>query len=69
MPSSGTSARLLEMFDPLLTVVDASNYLVCSIRYIWRLVEKGELPSYRLGGITRFKLEDLQEYVDTRREG
>jgi excisionase family DNA binding protein len=51
----------------LVNVVEVAEYLACSERHVWNLIARGDLPAYRLGAITRLRVDDLRAYVDANR--
>jgi excisionase family DNA binding protein len=54
---------------PLLTVNEAAEYLNVERSSLYRLMRQGELaPSARVGKRWRFRLEDLDAYVERSRE-
>ena len=52
---------------PLLTIDEVRNHLNVSISTVRRLVRDGALPAYRVGGRLRFKLSEVEAYVDAQR--
>ena len=48
---------------PYLTIPDASEYLSVSERTIYRWLQGGRLPCFRVGNITRIALPDLETFV------
>jgi len=53
--------------DPLLTTEDVANFLRVDVVTVRRLVTKGELPAYRVGGEYRFIGNEIEEYVKRQR--
>ncbi len=53
--------------DPLLTTEDVANFLRVDVVTARRLVTKGELPAYRVGGEYRFMRNEMEEYVKRQR--
>lgn len=51
----------------LLDLEEAAEVLNYSTRTVRRRVSEGELPAIRDGRILRFRLADLEQYVDARR--
>jgi excisionase family DNA binding protein len=47
----------------LLTRADVAQQLATSIRHVRRLIEEGRLPSVRLGGLVRVRVDQLDEFV------
>ncbi len=53
--------------DPLLTTEDVANFLRVDVVTVRRLVVKGELPAYRVGGEYRFIGNEIENYVKRQR--
>jgi excisionase family DNA binding protein len=54
--------------EPLLTVEEAASFLNVSRRQVYLLVERGQLPTVRVGQRIRFIPEELRTYVERHRE-
>ena len=52
----------------MLTREDTAAYLAVSKRTLDRLVQAGELPTYRIGGHRRFRIEDIDSFVASKME-
>jgi excisionase family DNA binding protein len=55
--------------DPLMTVGAAAEFLSVSRRQVYLLVERGELPTVRVGTRIRFIPNELRDYLKRHREG
>jgi len=55
--------------ERLLTSDEVAEYLRVDVVTIRRLVTRGELTAYRVGGEYRFKLSDLEKYLQWQRVG
>lgn len=51
----------------LLTPIDAANALSLSPRTLWSLTKSGEIAHVRIGRLVRYALEDLQQFIETRK--
>ena len=51
----------------LLTPKEAAGFLSISARTIKRLVSEGSLPAVRVRSSMRFKLQDLETYIEQSR--
>ncbi len=49
--------------SPLLTVNETAEYLSVSRSTIYRLVERAEVPSHKVGGQIRFDRDELRSYI------
>jgi excisionase family DNA binding protein len=49
--------------EPMLTTEDVANFLKVDVVTVRRLVSRGELGAYRVGGEYRFAPDDLREYL------
>ncbi len=47
----------------LFTVNEAARILSLSRPFIYRLIQRGEIASLKVGGLRRIALEDLQKFV------
>ncbi len=47
----------------LLDVHQAAEYVGCSVNFIRIRARDGRLPSYRLGKLYRFKIDDLKTLI------
>lgn len=52
-----------------LSTAEAARYLGLSDRTVHVLVEEDGLPCYRFGRVFRFRLSDLQAYIERARVG
>lgn len=52
-----------------LSVADAAAYLGISYVTIYRLVELDKIPSYRIGKLWKFKVNDLDRWVESGESG
>jgi excisionase family DNA binding protein len=52
----------------LMTVADAAGFLAVSRRQVYLLVERGELPTVRVGTRIRFVPEEIWAYLERHRE-
>jgi excisionase family DNA binding protein len=48
----------------LLTTVDMSRLLRCSVQSVYRMTRSGALPSIRIGGLIRYRPEDVERFID-----
>jgi ATP-dependent Clp protease ATP-binding subunit ClpC len=53
--------------DRLLTTEDVANFLSVDVVTVRRLVAKGELPAYKIGGEYRFMQPEIVDYVKRQR--
>ncbi len=53
--------------DALLTTEEVAEVLRVEVVTVRRLVARGELAAYRLGGEYRFKARDIEDYLDRQR--
>jgi excisionase family DNA binding protein len=54
----------MDPLEPLLTTDDVANYMKVDVVTVRRLVNRGELAAYRIGGEYRFKAGDLRDYLE-----
>ncbi len=48
------------MPEDILTIREVADYLKVTERTLYRLVQEGKLPSFRVGNSWRFRREDLE---------
>ena len=55
-----------DMGEDLLTVEDVAGHLACSNRFVYRLLDRGELPYVSLGAARGYRVRpaDLREYIE-----
>jgi excisionase family DNA binding protein len=47
----------------ILTLDDAALYLKAGKRTVYRLVQQGEIPGFKLGGTWRFRRAELDRWI------
>jgi excisionase family DNA binding protein len=57
----------------VLTIPEVSAYLRVSRQTIYRMLRRGDIPAFRIGGDWRFNIEDLGHWIEkesrTRKSG
>lgn len=67
--SHGDPVLPMHRTDPQLrSTAKTARMLDCSVRTLYRLVERGELAPIRVGRDLRFELEEIRRYLDRHRE-
>jgi excisionase family DNA binding protein len=51
-----------EMAREIVTVKGLAGYLHCHPSTVYRLVNRGDIPGFRLGGGWRFKIADIDQW-------
>lgn len=51
------------MTEQILTVKDVADYLRVNERTVYRMAVAGRLPAFKVGGSWRFKMEELQQWI------
>lgn len=54
----------MDPLESLLTTDDVANYMKVDVVTVRRLVNRGELAAYRIGGEYRFKAGDIRDYLE-----
>ena len=49
----------------ILDVFEAAEYVKCSVRKMYELTRRCEIPHKKLGGKYRYKKEDLEKWFDS----
>jgi excisionase family DNA binding protein len=57
------------MDDQLLKPADVAEMLKISIAMAYTLLQRGEIPSVRIGSLVRVRRVDLQRYIMEKRTG
>ncbi|HDY7981364.1 methylation-associated defense system helix-turn-helix domain-containing protein MAD1 [Vibrio vulnificus] len=52
------------MNDQILTLKEVAVYLKLAEKTAYRLASEGKLPGFKVGGSWRFKLEDIQAWIE-----
>jgi len=60
-PSSGFERRRLN--DALWTADEVAAFVKCSVSYVYKAAERGELPCVRVGRMLRFKPDEIRATV------
>jgi excisionase family DNA binding protein len=55
--------RHLETIGPILTVEELGRYLRVHTSTIYRLVERSELPAFKVGKNWRFNLKEIEQFM------
>ena len=50
--------------EEVLTAKDLASYLRCHVSTLYRLVNRGEIPHFRLGSDIRFKRSAIEKWLD-----
>jgi len=56
------------MSTTAMTVQDVAEYLNVDPKTVYRLVNRGDLPGFKVGGSWRFKKEDLDAWIAKQKE-
>jgi excisionase family DNA binding protein len=67
--SHGEAVSVADRTAPELRSTSKTAALLdCSVRTVYRLVERGELAPVRLGRVLRFEVDEIRRYLDQNRE-
>ena len=55
--------------DSLMTVRELSEYLKLAPLTVYRMVDRGELPAYKLGKHLRFEKKEIERFLKERKGG
>ena len=50
--------------EEVLTAKDLATYLRCHVSTLYRLVNRGEIPHFRLGSDIRFRRSAIEKWLD-----
>ena len=62
-------SNLTVSLEPLVTVEEAASFLGIQPGTVYLWAETGRIPSYKIGALRRFRLSDLERYLQGGREG
>ena len=57
------------MPEEILTIREVADYLKVTERTLYRLVQDGEVPGFKVGGSWRFRRGDLERWITQRSRG
>lgn len=55
------------MVDQILTLKEVAAYLKLAEKTAYRLASEGKLPGFKVGGSWRFKREDLEAWIEEKK--
>ncbi|HHH28806.1 MAG TPA: DNA-binding protein [Polyangiaceae bacterium] len=56
------------MSTTAMTVQDVAAYLNVDPKTVYRMVKRGDLPGFKVGGSWRFRGEDIDEWIAKQKE-
>jgi excisionase family DNA binding protein len=65
--SASGKARENRNFNEYLRIEDISAYLSIKIKTLYAMVESGDIPHYRIGRLIRFKIEDVDLWMEAKK--
>ena len=57
------------MPEDILTIRVVADYLKVTERTLYRLVQEGKLPAFKVGNSWRFRREDLERWISDQSRG
>lgn len=57
------------MPEDILTIRDVADYLKVTERTLYRLVQDGKLPAFKVGNSWRFRRDDLERWISEQSRG
>ncbi|HCM0844834.1 TPA: helix-turn-helix domain-containing protein [Vibrio parahaemolyticus] len=55
------------MNDQILTLKEVAAYLKLAEKTAYRLASEGKLPGFKVGGSWRFRMEDLETWINSQK--
>ena len=52
------------MGDDILTIKEVADYLKLTERTLYRLVQEGQVPGFKVGNSWRFKRADIERWIE-----
>jgi excisionase family DNA binding protein len=65
--SAKGKARENRNFNEYLKIEDISAYLSIKIKTLYAMVESGDIPHYRIGRLIRFKIDDVDLWMEAKK--
>jgi len=56
------------MTDEILTLKEVAEYLKLAEKTAYRLAAEGKLPGFKVGGSWRFKMEDIECWIEEKKK-
>lgn len=56
------------MAAPAMTVQEVAEYLNVDPKTVYRMVNRGELPGFKVSGTWRFRREDIDRWIDDQKQ-
>lgn len=56
------------MADDILTIQELALYLKLNEKTAYRLASEGKLPGFKVGGSWRFKREDIEQWIEEKKQ-
>ncbi len=57
------------MHEHLIGIEDAARFLSVKVSWLYEQVRLGRVPSYRVGKFRRFRMSELEVWLQERRDG
>ena len=64
MPNTLTNRKDLMNQDDILTIPDVANLLRVADKTVYSLVQRGDLPGFKVGGQWRFSRAAINSWID-----
>ena len=55
------------MLEPAMTVRQVADYLNVVPKVVYRLVQQGDLPGFKVAGTWRFKRSDIDSWIEVQK--
>jgi excisionase family DNA binding protein len=62
-PKTKPAADVDDREGNVMTIQDVADYLHCHYHTVYRLVKRGEIPCFRLGGNWRFLKSEVDKWI------
>ncbi len=54
--------------DDILTIKEVAEYLKLTERTLYRLVQEGQVPGFKVGNSWRFKRADIERWIEDQKK-
>jgi len=52
-----------------MTIEEVAGYLRVSRDWVYKMAQKEEIPAYKIGGLWRFKREEIDKWTESKKRG
>jgi len=57
------------IMEEWMTINEVAKYLRVSKDWVYKAAQKGKIPTYKIGGLWRFKEKEIDEWLEANKRG